>query len=214
MKNHYFRYKLLLSLVLVFFISIFCYINTVFGATSFDDTMYYPEGITVDYTSSDAGLSAINKVLYNVNDTYYLLIICNNGVTHDTQKLYVSGEGIYCTYSGKLLFTCRVYDKNTSKWNYYNYWDTGCGSYSSSNLYKQLAKGTIISSSANIYTDSSCSKIFFLPPPQVKVTTIAQVEELPKVIMGIMKVIIPIGLVILLIGLLIYVIKSVISRAA
>lgn len=147
--------------LIVFLLIIFVLTSNIFAKTDFDDDMYYPDGVTPNYVSSDSGLTCVNKVLYKLNDTYYILIICNNGVTHDTQKLYMSGNGIYCTYSGKLLFTCSKYDSSSNTWSYFNYWDTGCGSYSSSSLYNTLSSATIVSTSSNIYTDNTFTEIFF-----------------------------------------------------
>lgn len=217
MENHYCRYKLLLSLILVFFVSIFCYINTVFGATDFDNNMYYPEGVPVNYTSTDAGRYATNKVLlYDENSSkYYILIYFSNEneATHQNQKLYLRESDNFILGSGCDHYQIQLFENG--KWKYIDwtpYYDINNNK--TTNLTKIVSKCKIISTSSNIYTDSSCNNIFFQPTPLVEITTITQVEELPKIITKVMKVIIPIGLVILLIGLLIYVIKSVISRAA
>ncbi len=217
MENHYCRYKLLLSLVLVFFVSIFCYINTVFGATDFDNNMYYPEGVPVNYTSTDAGRYATNKVLlYDENSSkYYILIYFSNEkeATHENQKLYLRESdnfilGLGCDHYQLKLLTNGV-------WEYLDWTPHyDISNNKTTNVTRIVSKCKIISTSSNIYTDNSYNKIFFQPTPLVQITTITQVEELPKIITKVMKVIIPIGLVILLIGLLIYVIKSVISRAA
>lgn len=68
---------------------------------------------------------------------------------------------------------------------------------------------TFIKSYNDIYMGDD---IFFQVTPQVAIQEITQVEELPKIIMKVLKVIIPAGLVVLSIGLLIYVIKLVILR--
>lgn len=164
MKNKFF----LIPFIFLFFVIFFT--NDSFCKTTFDDNMIYPSGVEKNYTTSDSGLSCVNKVLYNVNDTYYMLMFFSNGVTHDTQKLYCmknfdKDNTIFCTYSGKLLIVLHKYNSANKSWSYVNYWDTGLGDfyYSDSvhSIFKILTNGKVVSSSSDIYTSSSFKDIYF-----------------------------------------------------
>lgn len=196
MKNKFF-YNNFLPILSVFLLVVFILTSSVFANTDFDDDMYYPDGVTPNYHSSDAGRFATNKVLLldESSQTYFILIYYSSETeaTHDNQKLYLRASdnfilGTGCDHYQLLKFV-------DTSWTYVDwsphYDITGD---STTNLTRIVSGCSIISTSSDIYTDSSCSEIFFQNPPQGITETLVEetervqiAEQLKIMIVGFLK---------------------------
>lgn len=165
------------------------------------------------------------KSIYNLDNTYqYEYLIANNYTNNVTMHIAFMfcykdiGEYKYYTtvhqnsgwsnarykiVNGKWQLDGRTGDVATRKDNILA---------SSQNIYYEQGIGKA-GLTQNATFDTSIDNAFFQKtPPQVTVVEIAQVEEIPKAIVGVMKTIIPVGLVVLSIFLVIYLIRLVILR--
>ncbi len=163
------------------------------------------------------------KSIYGLDNNYqYEYLIANNYTNNVTLHLAFvfcykdNGEYKYYTtvhenrgwsnarykiVNGKWQLDGRTGDVATRKENIFA---------SSQNIYYERGlTGVTQNSTFNTSIDNA---FFQKTPPQVTVVEIAQVEEIPKAIVGVMKTIIPVGLVVLSIFLIIYLIRLVILR--
>lgn len=210
-KENIFTHKFLPILSILILIS-FIFINNCFAYSeefTYNDTnyiYYIPEGAYNSFLESEQYKSG----------KYNYLLSCDNG----TCRIYF------------WLKTQDVKIYQTTKDNYYNsnISDYGCLYYTVSenggNLSLQNSNATSFHNSAyssgnkiymftnvTVYTDSSCSKVFFYQPVQVvTIPALETAEQVPEAMRTALKMIIPVGLIVLSMVLLIYLIKSVISR--
>lgn len=165
MKNNIKNKILIILLIFLLLMTIY---SNVFAKTDFDDNMFYPDGITPNYSSSDGGRYATNKVLLldESSGTYYILIYYSSEAeaTHENQKLYLRASdnfilGTGCDHYQLLKFV-------DGSWTYVDwspYYDLENNK--TTNLSKIVSSCSIVSTSSDIYTNSSYTDVFFPLPP-------------------------------------------------
>lgn len=205
-----FRNKILISFLFLLTFILFFYIDNVFAFSYFHNCkadncdfscyFYYPDNIpSLTLSLGDKSIHIHYFFIVDDNGIYRLIGYNNMGVP-ENGYLYMNGNTI--KYNNFRAIDMFYYDSTTCDWVYDGYsWDQYV-----------LSEGvTIVASSSDIYTDIDKTELFFQVPPQkvevITIPTLETVEELPKVILEILKMMIPVCLVLLGMVLVIYLIR-------
>lgn len=209
MKNKFVNNKILLIL-LVFLLCVFILTTNIFASSNINciscDTIV-TTNLDYDFSNvSETGGKHLGLVVgAEYNSEQYIFAYWSYDSNYHNVKPYINNGVVFMTGTYNIMIY-KVVDNSLVHQGW-------TGGLFEKNGFEDLGKNsTIYSTTSDIYTDSSYNKIFFQNPPQVEITEITQVEELPKIMNKALQVIIPVGLVVLSIGLLIYVVKSVILR--
>ena len=212
MNNNILNNKFFVAFLL-FLIITFSFVSNCFAYSNdfkYDNTDYSY------FIPDDAYKSFIESDLYKSNKYNYLLS-CDNG----TCRIYLWEK----TKNVKIYQTSIInyYDSNISEYGclYYTVRESGGTLNLESSSLKSFHNSCHMSgnkiymlTNVNVYTDETCSKIFFQGSPvtAVEIPALETAEQIPEAMATALKIIIPVGLAILVIGLIIYLIKCVIYR--
>lgn len=174
MKNKFFSNKFL-PILSVFLLVTFVFTTTVFGFSSkcpvCDEQLElnYPDGVSSIILTDDGSGRHVNNMILVKLDGYYYIILTSSNNGHSTEKLYID-NGTFCTSPSCYLFAYFKYVNNS--WNYIGHNDISF----SNNI---INNASFLSSTSNIYTDSSLTDVFFQSAPLGITKTL--VEETEKV---------------------------------
>lgn len=206
MKNKFFVNRFL-PIISIFLLVIFILTSSIFAA-SYDFIcsnsncdkvldIYYPDNIpSISSFYLDTELStskhSINSVIVKYNDNYYMFVTFSYNDVHEQEEFYIDNNG-------RLIATIEpynfgIYKYDGSNWSYDNWFGGRYNNGATSYAIDIFNNGEFVSSTANIYTDSSCSEIFFQNPPLgitgtlVEETQKAEIAEQMKImIVGFLK---------------------------
>lgn len=188
-------------LFIILFIVLFCFC---FSINSFASITLPVDGVNKDFP--DVPLEARYYTIFSYKGNYYLCYTLDADCSR-IQLAKSNMGGLRVTFldkSGNCLQEFRYRLENDS-WNFY---DSGTNGF----IGNSWSDPVVYYSKLDIY--GLDGTIFFQKTPLAyQIPAITEVNQVPEVIVGILKVIIPVGLIVLSVGFLIYLIKSVISRA-
>ena len=219
MKNFIYKFRyfiLILFCTLIFFIPN----NNVYAAQTIDDVVEKLEN--TDLLERLEGRPYF--VAKNPNDEYFKLYApCFN---HCNGWDFANDE-IYFYIDPSVLGPYRLSVRNETKGESLSHYlvctlntsdSYSMNSYCNTNTYNSFIdyynNGGSIYTTIPIYSDINKTEVFFFNqfPLKYQIPTIAEVEEIPQVMTGVLKILIPVGLVLLSIFLVIYLVRLVISR--
>lgn len=156
---------ILCSFIFIFII----FLNNIsFGANTLNDNFYYPVDITNHFEiTTEGGSNLVSQTLYDKYGTYYMLAwFIGNGKAENT-KIYLNSGVPYPTPISQWGDHCVLYtyNKDSKSWKSVCWWyfsDYGFPfGNSSGNIANYLKGAILVSSSHDIYKDSSCKEVFF-----------------------------------------------------
>ena len=184
--------------ILLIFCLLFCFSNNVF-ASSLTDTQYAQVLDKCIKHIESLGYSSSEYKKYVFTSYNQVCLVKNDDVFYDTQySEFGASNSFYFSFNPDTLeFTDFQNWNNNSRRTIFKL------------MYIIYSNFDIKDGETIVFAKNSN---FFLIPLPYQVPEIAEVTQLPEVIVGILKVIIPTGLIVLSVVFLIYLVKSVISR--